>query len=477
MAIAPGAFIPARKGTVNAAPDPLATIGNTGLKKSGGHILEEYLRDLKGDKAVQIYQEIADSPLGAAFLLFVRLIAQRVEWKAKPANDSPEAEAEAKQLDDALADIDIAFKQVVGVAVSAAAYGWCRQEIVYKVRRGPLQTDPSLRSDFNDGRWGWRDFAPRSQDSKRRWIFKRDADGRETNELEAMEQYVQGDSRGTYVVPESKMLAAVLDDDKRSPEGRSMFRPGVGAFWRSRSARDIEMIGLERDLAGMPVFELPHNIMTAAPGTDAARVRAEYETAVQLMRRNRLEGLVFPASEDRSGKTGYNARLMASGGQGRISADTTIQREDKLFLMSMLFELQALGNGTDGANRALGEVKYNVVQLAVAGLLDAVIVRPMNQKAIPDLWRMNGVPDELWPSLEVGQIIAPTLEELTELLVKMTQGGVIAPAQDVEDYLVSKLPGFPERTKPTPTAPVTPDPAAAAPGSQQAFPPKVPATP
>ena len=434
-----GVVLDFRGKPLDTKPQPLAELGDTGLRIQNGTIWEEYLPQLKGRKAVEAYQEMADSPLCAAFLLLLDLIASRVEWKVKPAKEGdPRSQMEAEWLDGALQDLRVPFTQVVVELLTCVPYGWARSEILYKIRRGPQQDDERLRSDFNDGRFGWLDFEPRSQDSLD-WMNGWEWDY-ETGQLIGMRQWVQmrPNGRDRFFVPESKMIAAVPRPWKRSPEGRSMFRPGYRPWFYGRKLEDIEALGIERDLTGLLCLSLPPDLMDANAPAHKQAVRRDYERKVSKIRRGQMEGLVMVAEEYGAQKTGFGAKLLNSGGQGRINPDTAIRRHEQRLLMSLLFELQEMGMSKVGT-QALGATKWNQMQLAMAGLLDAAIVGPFNAKAIPDLYRLNGVPDEFWPSIEYSSINAPSLEEVGDFLSKLAPTGLFVPRAEVEEWLLRKL--------------------------------------
>ncbi len=72
-------------------------------------------------------------------------------------------------------------------------YGWSYFEIIYKLRKGKTD-DPTTRSQFDDGKVGWRKFGLRAQDTLESWVFD-EADGG----LRGMNQLDQTTGRAAYL--------------------------------------------------------------------------------------------------------------------------------------------------------------------------------------------------------------------------------------------------------------------------------------
>ena len=71
----------------------LAEVGDTGLQRFGGLIDEEWHQDLRGDKAIKIYREMADNdPVIGASLFVYEMLIRQATWRIEPADDSPLAQ-------------------------------------------------------------------------------------------------------------------------------------------------------------------------------------------------------------------------------------------------------------------------------------------------------------------------------------------------------------------------------------------------
>lgn len=77
-----------------------------------------------------------------------------------------------------------------------------------------------------------------------------------------------------------------------STEGRSCAQP-VDPWYAVRKVPHLERVGIERDLVGIPVAEIPSALLTAADGTPEAEIRKRYYRTVTSLLRNEHEGLVW----------------------------------------------------------------------------------------------------------------------------------------------------------------------------------------
>lgn len=418
---------------------------------------------MQGRKAIETYQEMLDSPLCGAFQFLVELLIRGVEWNVKPANDTPEAQREADFLSGCKRDMAADWKQTIGEFCSAIPFGWARSEVVYKLRRGPDAPIAEFRSDYTDGRFGWADFAPRSQDSLDRWEFD------DAGNVIGMHQLSLTGSGATYV-PEERMIAIVPRPWKRSPEGRSSYRAAVRAWTYARRLEDSEALGVDRDLTGVVVMELPPSIMAAAAGSAERTVRTDWEAKIRKLRRGELDGIVLPAEEIDGKKTGYRIRLLASGGTGRINPDGAIRRYESRVLISLLSEFLLLGVDGVGA-RAVADPKINMVNLAISAICDTM-TDAINKRAVAPLMRLNGVPRELWPTIEHGPIDVPDLPEIVDMVTKLTGANVVIPSDEIQRWVLSQIPGAPKEAEVS----VRPDPAHDAAVALVDTPPETPAS-
>jgi len=408
-----------------AKPD-LTELGTSGLRRSGGFVHEEFLNQLRGRRGFLVYREMADNdPVIGSILYAIEKVVLRLEWRIDPFDDSPEAEEIRNFIDECMEDMSDSWDQTLASILSMLVYGFSFHEIVYKMRKGDSK-DPKYNSKHNDGKVGWRKFAIRSQESLNNWMM--DADG-------GIQGYRQIDPAGGGFreIPIDKGLLFRTNVNKNNPEGRSLLRNCFRPWYYKRRIEEIEAIGIERDLAGLPVAKVPPEYLSSGATAAQQSVLAEITQIVQNIKRNEQEGVIFPLMYDENGKEMFSLELLSSGGSRQFDTDKVIARYDQRISMSVLSDFILLGHEQVGSF-ALGSQKMDLWTMSVEAIAKS-IAEVMNQYAIPRLLKLNGMNTELAPYLTYGEVSSVDLNELSDYVQKLIGAGVITPDADLEAYL------------------------------------------
>jgi hypothetical protein len=408
-----------------AKPD-LTELGTSGLRRSGGFVHEEFLNQLRGRRGFLVYREMADNdPVIGSILYAIEKVVLRLEWRIDPFDDSPEAEEIRNFIDECMEDMSDSWDQTLASILSMLVYGFSFHEIVYKMRKGDSK-DPKYNSKHNDGKVGWRKFAIRSQESLNNWMM--DADG-------GIQGYRQIDPAGGGFreIPIDKGLLFRTNVNKNNPEGRSLLRNCFRPWYYKRRIEEIEAIGIERDLAGLPVAKVPPEYLSSGATAAQQSVLAEITQIVQNIKRNEQEGVIFPLMYDENGKEMFSLELLSSGGSRQFDTDKVIARYDQRISMSVLSDFILLGHEQVGSF-ALGSQKMDLWTMSVEAIAKS-IAEVMNQYAIPRLLKLNGMNTELAPYLTYGEVSSVDLNELSNYVQKLIGAGVITPDADLEAYL------------------------------------------
>lgn len=401
-------------------------LGVTGLRRYGPNIYEEFLPELRWPYAARIYQEMSDNDaVIGAVLYLAEMLIRGVEWRVEPASDSDADKEAAQFLASCMNDMDTSWANVISEILSMLTYGFSFHEIVYKVRRGPDETNPKYRSKYSDGRIGWRRMPIRSQTSLDGWEFNEEGD------VIAFVQSCEPDFVRT-VIPMSKGLLFRTRVSKENPEGKSLLRNAYRSWFFKKHFEEIEGIGIERDLAGFPVLTAPDGMdIWKADDPQMATLRAEAETLVSSIRRDSEEGLILPH--------GWELTLLTSGSSRQIDIGSTIERYDNRIAITLLSDIILLGNKS--GSFALAETKQSLLGAALQSQL-ANIADVFNTKAVPDLFKFNKfVGLSGLPRIAPTNIQTPTMSELALMLRAM--GLNIAGDQDLQRHLRHVL-GFPD---------------------------------
>lgn len=409
-------------------------IGNTGLKQSGGYVYEDPMPGLRGRYARRIYEEMYYNDDTVASVLYaIEMVIRRVGWFVQPVDDSPEEIDRADYMNSLMDDMSHSWESFITEVLTFLPYGWSYFETVYKMRRGEDKS-PGTSSQYNDGRVGIRKLAIRGQSSLEKWEF--DDEGG-----------VAGMWQDSGVmIPIGKALLFRTRENKGNPEGQSVLRGAWRSWYFKKRIQEIEAVGIERDLVGIPIAWLDVEIMNSSDPDDIAIVD-ELEKIVVNIRRDEQEGAVIPLARDAEGNKLIEFELLRGGGQRQFDTDTTIQRYDRGIARVVLADFVLLGGGESKGSFALAKDKTDLFVSAMEAYLDA-IAGVLNRHLIPRLFKMNGW-QAPYPAFKHEQVQEVDIQKLGDFLQKMSfAGAMLFPDDELENHLRG-LVNLPERSFPT----------------------------
>lgn len=422
-------------GTTNGArlPSPMKEVGVSGLKVFSGYVQEEFLTELRGPRGMRVFAEMRDNDATVGALLFaIDLLCRRVAWRVEAAAETPEAEEQAEFLESCLHDMSSAWADVISEALSMLVFGWSFAEIVYKRRVGPEESDPSKRSAYTDGKIGLRKLAPRAQETLVRWEMQEDG---------GIAGWVQQPPAAAAQVflPIERGLLFRTQARKNNPEGRSILRNAYRSWYILKTLENVEAIGIERELAGLPVVSIPAQYLTSTEPKDVL-VRQAYEKIAKQLKFNEQGGLVIPSDTflDVEGSPTaipmVKVELLSTGGQRSIDPDKAIRRHQGNIARAALADFLMLGQGDKGSF-ALSSNKTDLFLDACQTFLDS-IAGVANLHLVPRLWRANGWPAVDLPKLRPGQVKPHDLAGLGDYLQKLAgAGATLFPDEDLDRYV------------------------------------------
>ena len=399
-----------------AKPD-LSEFGSTGLKHSGGTVYEEFLTNLRGTKGARVYREMSDNdPTVGSILYAIEKVILRLDWRIDPFQDksadgetNPKDQETAEFINECLNDMSDSWDATLTQILSMLTYGYAFHEIVYKVRGGDSK-DPQRRSKFSDNKIGWRKFAIRGQETLLQWMF--DEEG-------GIQGMIQSDpSASIYIkpIPIEKALLFRVKNDKNNPEGRSLLRNAYRSWYFKHRIEEIEAVGIERDLAGLPIAYIPPEYLSSTASAEQISFRNSIEQIVQNVKRNEQEGIVMPLMYDESGHKMFDLSLLSTGGSRQFDTDKIINRYDQRIAMSVLSDFILLGHDRVGSY-SLGTAKMDLWSMAVDASANS-IAEVINQFAIPRLLKLNGMDTSRAPFLTYGEVSHIDLTEMYPFLFK-----------------------------------------------------------
>ena len=429
--------------------DDYTELGTSGLRRVGGFIIDDQLSALRGTNAVNAWREMSDNdPIVGALLFAIEKLIMKVEWRVDAYSDEGEDPTEADMavaefVESCRHDLNESWSSLIQGILTMLPFGWSFHELVYKRRLGPDQTDPTKRSRYSDGKIGWRKIAYRAQETRWQWVFSPDGG------LEGMIQWDPSTGRHA-LIPMEKALLFRTTVAKANPEGRSILRNSFRPWYYKRRIEEFEAVGIERDLAGLPIAYVPPQLLSAT-ATDAQRAALSAITdIVQGIKRNEQEGVVFPLAYDEQGNEMFRLELLSSGGQRQFDTDKIIARYDQRIAMTTLSDFILLGHENVGSF-SLGSSKVDLFTTAIDAWARA-IADVFTDHAIPRLLKLNGMDTARCPSLNYGDIGAIDLTVLGDFVGKLAQAGALVPDEGLEDWL-RDLAGLPpaDHLAPLPT--------------------------
>ena len=232
---------------------------------------------------------------------------------------------------------------------------------------------------------------------------------------------------------------------------RSSYRPWTYAA----NLANVEAIGVERQLAGLPVARIPLDLMARAASGDAAATAqvGEFVRMVRDLRLNEQAGVVLPSdphpSPDGSGVTStpmYDLSLLSAAGTGTAgAADIPIRRHRADIATALLADFILLGQQATGS-WALSTDKTDLFLRALQAFLSAIEAEAQRGIVIP-LWALNGKDTALRPRLIAGKIARENIEALANYIATLAGAGArMFPDTELENNLRSRagLPPLPQ---------------------------------
>lgn len=412
-------------------------IGRVGQRRYGGTIYEEFLPELRGKRGIEVYREMSENDdIIGAIIFAIEMLVRQCDWNVEPGGDTAKDKEAAEFVQSCMTDMQDTWTDTISEILSFLTYGWSYHEIVYKRRMGNTK-DPRTRSKYDDGLIGWRKLPIRAQETLYQWEYDRE------DNLLGMTQQPPPDF-GTFTIPVEKALLFRTKSRKNNPEGRSILRNAYRPWYFKRRIQEIEGIGIERDLAGLPVMHTPEGLdLWDETLQENIRIRTALEGIVRSIRRDELEGVVLPY--------GYTLELLSSGGTRQFDTNAVINRYDTRIAMTVLADFIFLGHDKTGS-WALSSDKTDLFAVAIGTFL-GIICETFNSQGIPALIDMNGqhfAGITEYPKMTHGDIEDADIAKVAAFIKDMTGIGVLVPDDGLEDY-IRQVGHLPERTSDTRT--------------------------
>ena len=422
---------------LNASPDDkrgryyAAEIGSVGLFDWDGYVRDEVIPELSGSRGRRVYAKMRSDSTVSAIIFAIEMMLRRSTWGCTPKDDlDEECVKYAEFFDDLRKDMEIPWEEFIANVLSMLVYGWSLFEIVGKRRLGPNASTPSK---FDDGLWGVKKLALRSQDTLDRWLL--DDNG---NVIGFRQLIVGGPRAGWKDIKMDKCLLFRAGYYKDSPEGLSPLRGAYEPWLLLQGINRAEAYGIERELNGLPVIRIPAEVLQAAEEGDDGAARA-------VDTYNKQAGVILPsdfyenADGDITNAKQYELSLLSSNGTRAINVQAAAERHQVSIARCVLADFLMLGTTSRSGSQALGKSRFDFFANALDGFNDS-IASVLNNQLIPAVAKMNGFDMQKLPTYSAESVNPIDAETLVNSILKYVQaGGTLLPDPHIDAKVRSEL--------------------------------------
>lgn len=407
---------------------PTETIGHPGVGVFGGYVDNGESNASLGTRSEQhkTYSEIlANASIVAAGVRYFLNLVSKAEWSFVPSDADTSGEYAQRLYEMLTKDPDTPWHRIVRRAAMYRFYGFSLQEWTAKRRE--------------DGIITFQDIAPRAQLTINRWDMA--TDGSILGVIQTNPQ----NSQETYL-PRGKLIYLVDDTLSDSPEGLGLFRHLVAPAQRLLRYEQLEGIGYEVDLKGIPIARVP--IKELQKAVEAGEISQAQATAAQNVMKDFIEnhvktrklGLLLDSmtyeTKDEAGRPSnvpkWDLELLKGDSTSFADMARAIDRINRELARILGVEQLMLGDG-QGGSYALSEDKTNSFFLLVDGALTE-ITEAVEKDIIDPIWTLNGWPDEMKPKASTEAVRHTDVQEVASALRDMaTAGAVLDPRDPVVD--------------------------------------------
>ncbi len=383
-------------------------IGKSGIRYNYSCVSEEFLTVLQGSRGIKIFREMSDNDsIVGACLHAIKQILRESRWTVKPGDEKvAECKKDAEFLENSMSGMTQSWSDFVSNTLSMLNYGWSYFEQVFQQQR--------------DGSIVWKKLAPRKQSSMERWEID------DVGEVQGLWQRPAPDYRLVYL-PMAKSLLFRTESAGNNPEGRSILRNAYRAWYFKKNIEEIEGIGIERDLAGLPILTPPENFKMDGDDKETKNALSWAKKLVASVRRDEQDGILKPF--------GWEFELLGSPGQRQFDTTTVINRYNKEIAVTVLAQFIMLGMERTGSY-ALAKEQTDMFYLCLEGWADA-IGSTFNRHAVPTLFGLNGVSKEMRPLPYIvhTNIHKYSLKDLASYVSSLVKNDCLVVDEDLKAYL------------------------------------------
>ena len=427
------------------SPDGDATIprirltetGFTGLRVLNKQIIEETNRAFRFPSFLKTVDEMRINPTVATALNVYKMMLGKVKWTvAAPIGATAQQLERAKFVESCMTDMEGSWGSFISEVLSYLSYGFSVQEKVFRRR---LKVNGSK---YNDGLIGLRKIAPRGQDTTYGWVFS--DDGRDLLGVEQTlvnlesgyryTQITQANPTGRIFIPRNKFLLFSADSTKGNPQGHSLLKPVYLAFKQLTLLQEQQMLGVAKDIQGIPVIQIPPKYMDGNASDADAAVYAMCKSIVDNLANGTQRGIVFPMMADPESKLPlFTVSLLESKGGKAFNIPEIIKALQNDILRALSCDVIGMGQDQAGSF-SLNDSTTSLLSLALAHRLNEM-AEVLNSDLVPQIFALNGWSDTDLPKFVPGDFSSTSAEEFSKFIQRVGSVGLL----EVDRALLNRI--------------------------------------
>ena len=417
---------------------PTETIGSSGTVVLAGMIQRnEKNAKIQGTERWRTFSDqLANIDVVGASVRYFLNLGSAAKWTVDPADDTPAAQDVADFIDDVLRDMQTPWTRVVRRGLMYRYWGFGIQEWTAKKRE--------------DGKIGLLDIEPRPAHTIERW----DTDP-ETGHVLGVVQLKPATQKFAYL-PRTKIVYLVDDSLSDSPEGLGIARQISETIQRLQRFQDLEVIGFEADLKGIPKGRAPYSVLADLKAknkiTEVERVAilAPLTDFIENHVKSVKAGLMLDSSVYRgtdeaktpSSTPLWDVELLTGGGTSVEAVAAAIERLGREIARLFGTEGILLG-GANVGSMALSRDKSHQFAVVVDSALSE-LKEAYQRDIVETVCSLNGIPRELWPSLSPEEMQYHDIEQLTTALGDLATAGAPLAINDPAINVIRSQMGLPD---------------------------------
>jgi hypothetical protein len=385
--------------------------GTSGTRLYAGFFNEEYLPELRGMAAADLYDKMRRND-GQVQMVTSSVInpIKAATWEVEPGDEGSDYERHAEFIDHILfRDLGKPFKKWLSEALTCIIHGYSLFEVVHKV----VQNHPKFGSYVGIASLGFR-----SQRTVYRWRLDP-----ATGTLLGVTQLSQGDLQRYLEIPGEFLLHFALDQEGDNYEGISKLRTCYGPWLRKQTYLKLLAIGMEKSAVPTPKVVVPKGLQDTP----------EYNNLIEA-----LENYTSSESAWITIPAGDWALDFVKNDFDPSKVITSIEFEDKQMTRAFLANFLELGQTGGGGSYSLALNQSDFFESAIEFIADA-IADPINERLIPQLIQMNFGPQESYPRLKHSGIRDKIGLEFGNLMKALAETQIIKPDDKLEEHIRRRM--------------------------------------